>query len=85
MRLQLPREASVTQVSVTLDDGRQVTISSDGTVTVRPGDPEVFGYSLALPRVEDVAGTCSRLYSDDEQMYGGHGELPGYLTVTHLH
>ena len=72
-------------ITLTLSDGREVTVSDSGSVDVNPAGHQTFGYFLTLPTVEDVAETCSRLYTNDQQMYGGHGELPGYLTVTHHH
>lgn len=62
-----------------LPDGRKLTISPAGHITVRQGDSGLHEYSVELPSVDEVARKCDELGNNPDQA----GEVP--IIAYHRH
>lgn len=58
MQIRLPREIEAGSVTLTLDDGRRVSVTGSGDVYVSRFATSGEDYSLTLPAVEHVAEQC---------------------------
>jgi hypothetical protein len=78
MKLNLPGEIEAGSVTLTLDDGRYVEVSGDGTVRVWGSAVTGGEYSLTLPSIAHVITECSNPHN---AYANGHATI----TVDHRH